>query len=341
MEPKNISNYDDHSIDFTKFNLTGVYSYWFYKFLKNKPDIINSYKNSKITLCNKDLLEEYSLSDFITMFEQYYKENMSSKLMFDPHNNTSNMRYSDFDELFTKSAKEKQARSEIKAAVTDWEIIKNGNVDKNREATKRKIVDYNKKRNKNAAASKSNIDILVDKWEYFDSTNYITTIEGVNRMSGYVGYIYPNGTVSFEQFWSEKDNSVPAIGKAIYVMDITNFLKLSQLSKPEIMEYIKTTKDNSVRRIYHAGDWKLRHQQEIDSRISTKEKDEYLMNFIDMLKEKGNADSYGNIKVTTVDINNCMKTTSGANLVSSKTGEVFDYNLGDLNNNSKVLVKED
>ncbi len=113
--------------------------------------------------------------------------------------------------------------------------------------------------------------LLEEKLACFDSTGYDIKLRGKDKFSGYVGYVYPNGKVIFERFYLDEGRNIPATGQAIYVMSVNNFIELSQLSKPEILERINSTENSNVKRIYHTKKrlnvptWQDRVQREINS----------------------------------------------------------------------------
>ena len=100
-------------------------------------------------------------------------------------------------------------------------------------------------------------DLYIEKKEFYDSTSPICRVVGKNTFSGYVGHIYSNGKVILDRFFENDKTGRIAEGHAIYIMDATDFCKLSSLSKRELFHH------PSCKRIYHAGDWQSRVSQEI------------------------------------------------------------------------------
>ena len=87
----------------------------------------------------------------------------------------------------------------------------------------------------------------------FQQTDFLKQIVGKDKFEGYVGYIYENGLVIFEKFY--EDGGKVAQMQATYVMNYKNFIKFTQYTKSEIVEYIKNTSNPEVMRLYHTKNW--------------------------------------------------------------------------------------
>ncbi len=87
----------------------------------------------------------------------------------------------------------------------------------------------------------------------FQNTNYVCQIVGKDKFNGYIGYIYENGLVVFERFY--EDDGSPAKSNATYIMNKDNFVEFIQLTKPEILEYIRYTDNPEIKRLYHSKNW--------------------------------------------------------------------------------------
>ena len=111
-----------------------------------------------------------------------------------------------------------------------------------------------------------NDDILYRKL-IFKNTEYVCQIVGRDKFNGYIGFIYENGLVVFEKFY--EDDGSPAKDNATYIMNRTNFLDFIQLSKPEIIDYIKSTNNPDIIRKYHTENW----ANNLAAVIESKEKD--------------------------------------------------------------------
>ena len=328
------------------FNFRGVYAYWFYKYIKENKDIYERYKNATIFISDKGYgsLSEYSLNDFIKIFEDFYKENMSNKRMLDKQEDSAGISFLEFEERFTERAERDKNKVKLEVAAKDWEILRAGTVDEERNKILKTIDDLslrrkNKKKTQKDKESEEKlqserINNLMKKWEFFDNSNYIITIKGINEMSGYIGYIYPNGTVMFEQFFDEKKETEPAYYKAIYVMDILNFINLSSLSKAEIIDYIKNNSDDTVKRIYHSKNWMKKAEKIINEDSLTEEKSNALKEFLDMLSEKKDSNN-NEIKMTKIELENF---SSRMKMKESRSGIVLKPEIKEEN---KKYIKRD
>ena len=314
------------------FNLKGIYAYWFYKYLKEHKEEYEKSKNKKIII-HKDKEGrdfEYTIEDFIEVFEKFYKENMSNKRMLDKNSDCLGKGFSEFDKMFNERVERDKNKASLEVAASDWEILRAGTIDEEREKIRRRIDDLSMQRRhqrreenlKNLLKQEEEkINNLMKKWEFFDSSNYIVTIKGINEMEGYIGYIYPNGTVLFEQFFDDKKNNEPAFYKAIYVMDILNFINMSSLSKTEIMDYIKHNPDGNVKRIYHTKHWTEKAKKIITEDLLTQGKSEALKEFLKLLSEKDSSVEDTKIKVTKIELENF---SNKMKLKESKVGIVTD-----------------
>lgn len=293
------------------FNLCGIYAYWFYKYLKENKEVYEKNKHQKIKIYRdrEGKYVEYTVESFLPIFEKFYKENMSDKRMLDRQKDSAGIGFKEFEERFNERVERDKKKLRLEVAATDWEILRAGTIDREREEMLKIIngINYQKRKDKPKTLDEiekqkqDKLKLLMDKWEYFDQSNYIVTIKGTNQMTGYVGYIYPNGIVIFEQFFEEKKAKEPVIYKAIYVMDILNFIKMSSLSKTEIMDYIKNNSDESVKRVYHSKNWKEKLTQIIKADTITEEKKEALKEFLGLLEGKNNDNK---IKVTKIELEN-------------------------------------
>ena len=157
-----------------------------------------------------------------------------------------------FSEILT--ARKKQVLS------ANWEFVKPGEKEDKKQD---EAIDFDAQiHNRNAKISvheKNSYLELMRKRLFFDKTGYMECILGINNFAGYVGYIYPNGLVVFEKMYEDDSRLVPVKeANATYVMNIDNFVQLSALSKTEIIDYIKSTNNPNVRRVYHSKNWEQR-----------------------------------------------------------------------------------
>lgn len=108
------------------------------------------------------------------------------------------------------------------------------------------------------------IDLFMEKKELYEQTDPFFRIKGNDTFDGYIGYIYPNGKVILDKFFENAETGRVADGQAIYIMDFTDFARLSVLPKSELID------NPACRRIIHAGDWQSRVTKEIESTGTSK-----------------------------------------------------------------------
>lgn len=162
-----------------------------------------------------------------------------------------------FDPYFDKDIKDMGCKEDIEKEVikyrygeeyqnitASWEFIKKGE-------TERRYYS----RSKVPSERKTREEIDIDyRMSVFLKTNYICQIIGTDKFTGYRGFIYPNGIITFEKFFDEKDRPIKD-SNATYIMNVKNFEYFSSLTKPEIIEYIKETGNEEIDRKYHCDKW--------------------------------------------------------------------------------------
>lgn len=170
---------------------------------------------------------------------------------------------------------------ESKKLEASWEFIRNGKKDSSNVTDE--VVDRIKKNsNAKVLTREQRVQLITDRMNFLDCTNYLYKMTGKDQFEGYVGYIYENGTVIFEKFYKKKDVLEPAHSNATYVMNFNNFVQMSKLTKTDIMDYIKQG-GTDVRRVYHTSTWCNRILQI----IMGKTYDEKAMAKIDRLINEG------------------------------------------------------
>ncbi len=130
----------------------------------------------------------------------------------------------------------------------NWQFLPKGEkIKRNNDVAKVPIVGVSKEKSKEDILSEVN-----ERINLLESSNYLgTPIKGLNTFSGYYAFIYPNGNIILEKFWENENTLNPAINCATYVMNIDNFIEMSKLPKINLIEYIKTLPEISVKRIFH------------------------------------------------------------------------------------------
>ena len=116
------------------------------------------------------------------------------------------------------------------------------------------------------------------KINFFENTNYVFKIYGVSEFDGYVAYIYPNGEILLERFFTDYTECMPASGEAIYNLNIYNFEDKSKLSKMVLMN------DPEVKRIIHCPTFEAQAQKIID-REATEEVRSDVDSFVKKFKQ--------------------------------------------------------
>ena len=202
-----------------------------------------------------DSITDFSTDRIRIMLDEFYRIN--------PELKTGNKTYSTCEDLFRnvlKDARRKVKKEDfVKHLELQWDILPKGSKDTidNRITAIKKISD-------SSAISKDSSIILQQKIDYFSNLDYVGWLEGINSFFGYRGYILENGNVILEHFYKEVTRrkngliikeKVPIKDESIYVMDIRDLADMSHLSKPEIIELIKSHKNKSIRRVYHRERW--------------------------------------------------------------------------------------
>ena len=108
----------------------------------------------------------------------------------------------------------------------------------------------------------------MQKKDFYDRTDPFFRIIGKNTFEGYVGHIYTNGKVVLDKFFENQDTGRVAENQAIYIMDISDFYRLSSLQKQELIH------NPLCKRIYHAGNWQGKIQTVIEDKRKSKTAEE-------------------------------------------------------------------
>lgn len=110
---------------------------------------------------------------------------------------------------------------------------------------------------KYSSAKRDPAEVFMEKKAFFDSSDPFVKVMGKDTFDGYVGYIYPNGTVILDKFYENVKKKRLAEEHAIYCMKLDDFYLLSQLSKSTIIA------GKLCKRFYHRGNWQSRVKKEI------------------------------------------------------------------------------
>lgn len=122
------------------------------------------------------------------------------------------------------------------------------------------------------------LELYMEKKAFFDSSHPYLIIRGKNTFDGYAGYLYDNGIVVLEKFFENHKQTRVAVNEAIYVMNMENFLELSQRSKSNIID------NHLCNRYIHKGNWQEKVLKEINGDFVC-DKDSSLNSFKDQIKE--------------------------------------------------------
>lgn len=185
----------------------------------------------------------YSRSDFEKMYEKIRFENPEYKTFFTdaPVEEQYNLAY------FQEAGNKFMLEEELKKIKVNWEIIPKG------EIIKTTTDESESKNNYTPTDDSLKIRHMMQIKNFLDSSSPIMIINGINDFHGYIGYVFSNGAVVFEKVFNHYNNSEDysiSVDNATYVMDITNFARLSQYTKQELISMIKN-KEVSAIRIMH------------------------------------------------------------------------------------------
>ncbi len=115
--------------------------------------------------------------------------------------------------------------------------------------------------------SEEDNQLLNEKLSFYPTTEYSYVLEGIDTFKGYSGYLYENGLVVLDKFYRVTKHGIvaPSHYESIVVMDIEDFMEMSQYSKSELIDKIRSHTNRSVRRIYHTPGWQNRVRRMMES----------------------------------------------------------------------------
>lgn len=222
----------------------------------------------------------YSVDDAIREYNEIKTEHPEFSVY---HFETDGRDYRNI-ELVNDFTVEIESYIESKKLQASWEFIRKGiSEKKNTDTINDDLVEVIKNRiGTKKKTREEKRQLMIDRMSFLDNTEYLYKMTGKNNFTGYVGYIYANGTVVFEKYYKNFETREPVETAATYVMNFNNFVEMSMLTKTEIMSYIKQG-GTDVRRVYHTGTWCDR----ILNVICDKTYDEKKMKRIDQLINEG------------------------------------------------------
>jgi hypothetical protein len=203
----------------------------------------------------------------------------------------SNVDIADFSskgnsEAFISALEQFNLARELK---TSWQIIPRGNREKSEIEKQQQITDSNIA---TPILEDEKIRRMAIGKYHLDNSQYLYALSGINEFAGYIGYIYPNGSVIFEKFYENEETKKIASSNATYVMNFKNFLELSKLTKNDIIKKIQQEGTANVKRIYHGKDmekWKEKVNQSIQGNDYSNEVLKYIEALIgqELITKKG------------------------------------------------------
>lgn len=105
---------------------------------------------------------------------------------------------------------------------------------------------------------KEKFDTYERKVSFFEGTKYVLKIYGISKFDGYVAFVYPNGEILLERFFSDYAECMPATGEAVYNLNIYNFEEMSKYSKLELI------RSKGAKRILHGASFEKLAQAVVD-----------------------------------------------------------------------------
>lgn len=117
------------------------------------------------------------------------------------------------------------------------------------EELRKKVSTIIKSSDNGNSEVRNRVKSLIDKIDFLIENEPLTIIEGKNRFTNYMGYVYKNGYVAFDYISDSVDKSY---GKAIYIIKLEDLSEYSELSLSELR---KKHRDKIIR-VPHSGDWK-------------------------------------------------------------------------------------
>ena len=185
-------------------------------------------------------------------------------------------------ETATDFARELMDYMDSKKLEASWRFVRKGK--KEETPVEEEVIDrlHHRYASEKKLTREEKLQAIADRMSFLDHTNYVYKMTGKEQFEGYVGYIYENGIVVFEKFYKSAENHEPSISNATYIMNFNNFVQMSKLTKPEIINYIKNG-GTDVRRVYHTNRW----LEKMVSIITGKSYDDQAMDKIDRLINEG------------------------------------------------------
>lgn len=286
----NLINYDDFYLrlanifmkeiefilkDYGELPSTVMFLYKYYNVLKELKTYRYKTDISDILLVGEKK-RVYSTQDFIRDFERIILPIEDPDIRYyqimEKDDSTD---YRDLNNV-KKKKEYLKALDDARALAAEWDFVPKGQLLEPREKTSTNNVRTSKK--VDFEAREKRLEKVLKRQQFLDNSPYIYKAHGKNKFEGYVAYIYANGFVIFEKFYENQETKLPSRTNATYVMTIDNFVEMSKLSKPELMDYIKAG-NTDVMRKPHTAFWEANILGIINSAFYSKE----IVEKIDML----------------------------------------------------------
>lgn len=103
-------------------------------------------------------------------------------------------------------------------------------------------------------------ELLQRKVTYYKSLTIAKIKVGLNTFEGYLGLCLEDGTIILDKFYENLKEGRIASDQAIYITKEEEFIKVTQLSKTDCIEQIKTGKIKA-KRFIHKGNWEEKINQ--------------------------------------------------------------------------------
>lgn len=213
-------------------------------------DMIGKY-NPNIKFINPETLKEekYSFKDLLAANKEFEEKADFSSIKPITDDDIAKMGLGKYENV--KKYHELINTTPEGEILTNWDIIRPGEKESTIENNSREKNDREPQTNRKDLSSN---DIIYRRF-IFEKIPYKCQIVGNEKFAGYVGYVYPNGLVAFEKFYEDIKMTPVKYGNATYIMNIQNFTKFSRLDKQQIMDYIKSTDNPDIIRLYHSKNW--------------------------------------------------------------------------------------
>ena len=218
-------------------------------FNKNKGNKNSDKPEIRTKIQKNDSIKRSSQGELVTpriLYERY------KKFM----KNHPDIKIIDFSRIDFTGKNLKEAETFLYHYLSDlqanWEIIPDIDVEFEKGILNNLLRTRHKTEEEKKHHEKVLLDLLIEKKELYDRATPFFRIKGKNMFDGYIGFIYSNGKVILDKFFDNEKIGKIAENKAIYIMNIEDFYRLSQFPRRILM------RDPKVKRYYHNGSWQDR-----------------------------------------------------------------------------------